>query len=140
MPTFRDLRTFLEREDGWEEVPNLVHGRQRTCDQRRYRKVLADSTILRTKVSNAPEREIGVDLLGHIVHDQLGTSMQHFRDVLAGRSTEPGPTREPEVEPIPGWLVMRLIHTVGLPEQEVRGMSAAEARAAWAQYRSEPGD
>ena len=140
MPTFRDLLTYLERDGGWEEVPNLVRGRQRTGDHRRYRKLLADGTLLRTKVPHALDAEIGSDLLGHIIRDQLGTTMQRFRDVLAGRVEEPASMHQPKAEPIPGWLVRRLVHTVGLPEHEVRRMSAEDARAAWERFRSEPRD
>jgi hypothetical protein len=139
VPTFRDLLTYLERDGGWEEVPNLVRGRQRTGDHRRYRKVLPDGTILRTRVSHALDEEIGSDLLGHIVREQLATTMRRFRDVLAGRSPaapESALGERPDSEPVPGWLVLRLIHTVGLAEDEVRCMSNVEARAAWERYRS----
>ena len=135
MATFRDLKTYLERDGGWDEIPNLVRGRRRVGDHWRYRKVLPDGTVLRTKVSHALDEEIGADLLGHIVRDQLGTTMQHFRDVVAGRMPERAASEQATPEPIPGWLVERLIHTVGLPEEEVRAMSPEEARAAWERYR-----
>lgn len=131
MPTFRDLKTYLERDGGWEEVPNLARGRWRVGDHWRYRKTLSDGTVLRTKVSHALGDEIGRDLLGHIVRDQLRTTMEHFRDVVAGRATDEAEASEPQVEPIPGWLVVRLIYTVGMPETEVRRMSAEEAHARW---------
>lgn len=53
-------------------------------DHWRYCKVLPDGTVLRTKVSHALGDEIRPDLLSHIVRDQLRTTMQHFRGVLAG--------------------------------------------------------
>lgn len=139
VPTFRDLRTYLERE-GWQEVANLARGRRRIGDHRRYRKVLPDGSILRTKVSHALDDEIGSDLLGHIIGDQLRTTMEHFRDVLAGRSTAPTPGPDATIEPIPGWLVMRLIHTAGLSEDEVRAMSVNEARTAWERHTSGEGE
>lgn len=135
MATFRDLKTYLERDGGWEEIPNLARGRRRVGDHWRYRKVLPDGTVLRTKVSHALDDEIGPDLLGHIVRDQLGTTMRRFRDVVAGRVPEPAEAPEPRPEPVPGWLVLRLIQTVGLSEEAVRAMSAEEAHAAWERYR-----
>lgn len=134
MPTFRDLKTYLERDGGWEEIPNLARGRRRGGDHWRYRKVLPDGTVLRTKVSHALGDEIGHDLFGHIVRDQLRTSIAHFADVLAGRAADAPVPEQPTAEPIPGWLVNRLIHTVGLPESEVREMSADDARARWEAY------
>jgi hypothetical protein len=134
LPTFRDLRTYLERDGGWEEVPNLARGRRRVGDHWRYRKTLPDGTVLRTKVSHALGDEIGPDLLGHIVRHQLRTTMEHFRDVLAGRAADEAAQSEDLPEPVPGWLVARLLYTVGVPEGEVRRMSADEARARWDRF------
>lgn len=134
MPTFRDLQTYLERDGGWEEIPNLTRGRRPVGDHRRYRKILSDGTVLRTKVSHALGDEIGQDLLGHIIRDQLRTTTDHFRDVLAGRATDEAAPAGEQAEPIPGWLITRLIYTVGIPEVEVRRMSPAEARATWERF------
>lgn len=134
MPTFRDLQTYLERDGGWEEIPNLARGRRRVGDHWRYRKILPDGTVLRTKVSHALGGEIGRDLLAHIVRDQLRTTMEHFRDVVAGRATDEAAASEPQVEPIPGWLVVRLIYTAGIREAEVRRMSAEDARGKWGAF------
>jgi hypothetical protein len=35
---------------------------------------------------------------------------------------------------MPGWLVARLLYTVGVPEDEVRQMTIDEARARWEAY------
>lgn len=133
MPTFRDLKTYLERDGDWKEIPSLARGRRRVGDHWRFRKTLPDGTVLRTKVSHALGDEIGPDLLGHIVRDQLHTTMKHFRDVVAGRATKRAAAK-PRVAAIPGWLITRLIHTVGIPEAEVRGMSAKVARARWERF------
>ncbi len=131
MPTFRDLKTYLEHDGGWEEIPNLTRGRRRVGDHSRYRKTLPDGTVLRTKVSHALGDEIGLDLLSHIVRDQLRTTMDHFRDVVAGRAANEGASPGDRMEPIPGGLVTRLLYTVGIPEAGVRQMSAEVARARW---------
>jgi len=133
LPTFRDLKTYVEH-DGWEEVPNLARGRRRAGDRWRYRKVLPDGTVLRTKVSHALHDDIGPDLFSHILHDQLRTTVERFREVVAGRGISPEQPQEPTVEPIPGWLVTKLIHTVGLSEDEVRLMSPDEARSRWERF------
>jgi hypothetical protein len=134
VPTFRDLKTYLERDGGWEEIPNLARSRRRVGDHWRYRKTLPDGTVLRTKVSHALGDEIGPDLFSHILRDQLSTTMEHFRDVLAGRATDEEAAGEDRPQPIPGWLVTRLLYTVGVPETEVREMTADEARARWEAY------
>lgn len=134
MPTFRDLKTYLERDGGWEEVPNLARGRRRVGDHWRYRKTLPDGTVLRTKVSHALDDEIGPDLFSHILRDQLRTTMEHFRDVLAGHAADEEAASADRPEPFPGWLITRLLYTVGVPEAEVRQMTADEARARWEAY------
>jgi hypothetical protein len=134
--TFEDLRTFVLR-DGWREEPNRARGRTRTGDHRRFSKELADGTILRTKVPHALRDEIGADLFRHILRDQLGVVEERFWAVVRGSAAgaEPGPPRTPT---IPGWLVERLLLTVGLAEDELRAMTPDEARAAWEAYRARP--
>ena len=90
--------------------------------------------MLRTKVSQALADEIGPDLFAHILRDQLRTTMGHFRDVLSGRAADEEAASTDRPEPIPGWLVTRLLYTVGVPEAEVRQMTADEARARWETY------
>jgi hypothetical protein len=136
LATFRDLRTYVTN-DGWTEEPNLARGRRRTGDHRRYFRDLPDGTRLRTKVSHDEHAEIGRDLFHRILRDQLRVTEEGFWDVVHGRaSREPEPATE--VEPLPGWLVTRLILTVGLSEEEVAHMTAEEARTAWLEYQSHP--
>jgi len=137
LATFGDLKTFAER-DGWTQEPNLARGRARAGDHRRYRKDLPDGTSLRTKVSHGLRDEIGTDLFKHILRDQLRVTEPRFWDVVRGSPVEPGERPPPPVATIPGWLVQRLILTVGLVEDEVRAMTADEAHAAWEAYRVRP--
>lgn len=137
MATFGDLKAFVEH-DGWTEEPNLSRGRPRTGDHSRYRKDLPDGTILRTKVSHSLRDEIGMDLFKHIVRDQLRVTEDRFWDVVRGAATEPTEAAPPEAATTPGWLVQRLILTVGLREDEVRAMTADEAHAAWEAYKAQP--
>ena len=136
MATFGDLQKYVER-DGWIEEPNLALGRRRTGDHRRYRKELPDGTTLRTKVPHSLGDEIGVSLFKHILRDQLRTSEDPFWEVVRGvaRASEPPP---PQAQTIPGWLVQRLLLTVGLGEDEIRAMTPDEAHAAWVAYQARP--
>lgn len=38
--------------------------------------------------------------------------------------------------PVPGWLIQRLIVTVGMSEDELRALSHEDAAAAWEAYRT----
>ncbi|OGN85692.1 MAG: hypothetical protein A2X23_13710 [Chloroflexi bacterium GWC2_73_18] len=136
MATFGDLQKFVER-DGWTEEPNLGRGRTRTGDHRRYRKDLPDGTALRTKVSHSLRHEIGVDLFRHILREQLRATEDRFWEVVRGAAPATQPPT-PQVRTIPGWLAQRLLLTVGLREDEVRAMTADEARAAWEAYQARP--
>lgn len=136
MATFEDLLKYVLR-DGWIDEPNLIRGRARTGDHRRYQKERADGTILRTKVPHSSRDEIGDDLFRHILRDQLRVTEEQFWGMVRGGATileaphPPAPT-------VPGWLIERLLFTVGLPESEIRAMTADEARAAWDAYQARP--
>ncbi|MEO7295325.1 MAG: cytotoxic translational repressor of toxin-antitoxin stability system [Candidatus Limnocylindria bacterium] len=140
MTTFRDLKDYLDHDGGWEEVPNRSRGGSRGGDHWRYRKALPDGRVLRTKVSRSLGSEIGASLLGHIVRDQLEATMDEFRAVASGQRRKPRPDPVPEPVPIPGWLVIRLVETVGLAESVVGAMSPDEARATWRAYTDRPQD
>ena len=136
MATFGDLQSFVEH-DGWTEEPNLGAGRARSGDHRRYRRDLPDGTSLRTKVSHSLRDEIGPDLFKHILRDQLRVTEDRFWDVVRGGATEGTEAPPPQAATIPGWLVQRLILTVGLREDKVRAMTVDEAHAAWEAYRTQ---
>jgi hypothetical protein len=137
LATFRDLRRYVIN-DGWTEEPNLARGRRRTGDHRRYFRDLPDGTRLRTKVAHDEGAEIGEDLFRRILRDQLRVSEERFWEVARRRRAGEAEVVQPTVEPIPGWLVTRLLFTVGLTETELARMTAEEAQAAWLDYQTRP--
>ena len=136
MATFEDLLTYVRR-DGWIDEPNLVRGRARSGDHRRFRKEAADGSIRRTKVPHALRDEIGEDLFRHILRDQLRVTEERFWAIVRGDETLPDAPRAVAAT-VPAWLVDRLLFTVGLSEDEIRAMTADEAQAAWDDYRVRP--
>jgi hypothetical protein len=132
LATFGDLKTYVER-DGWDDEPNLARGKVRVGDHWRYRKVESDGTVRRTKVSHAVHDEIGASLFHHILRDQLGVDEERFWAVVRG-TPESAPTEEAR-QTIPGWLVTRLLFTVGLTEDAIRAMTPDQAQQAWVEYQ-----
>jgi hypothetical protein len=130
--TFGDLKAYVEN-DGWTEERNRARGGSKTGDHWRYSKELPDGSRLRTKVSHGVRDEIGPSLFGHVLRDQLHVDEATFWAVVRGRAKPQEPST-PAPTPIPGWLVQRLIMTVGLPEDDVRSMGPEEAAAAWETY------
>ena len=88
-------------------------------------------------ISSETRDEIGDDLSRHILRDQLRVTEEQFWGMVREGATileaphPPAPT-------VPGWLIERLLFTVGLPESEFRAMTADEARAAWDAYQARP--
>jgi len=137
LATFRDLgRSVIN--DGWTEERNLARGRRRTGDHRRYSRELPDGTLLRTKVPHDESAEIGDDLFHRILRGQLRVTEERFWEVVRGQATRETEMAKPAVEPVPGWLVMRLLFTVGLPEAEVARMTPDEAHDAWVEHQTRP--
>ncbi len=132
-PRHADLHRFCEI-DGWEKT---TKGR-RNPDHIRYRKILDDGRVLRTKVSHG-HGSIGDSALWHrIWREQLALGgEQEFWDALrtgqpvnrASRTPPPpsGPSK-------PGWLLNSLIFIAGVPEHEVEGLSVEEAETRWLQF------
>jgi hypothetical protein len=57
---------------------------------------------------------------------------------MAAGCVSPAVVRAEREPAVPGWLVERLLFTVGVPESEIRAMTADEARAAWDAYQARP--
>lgn len=137
MATFRDLVMFLER-DGWIEEPSLARGRRQTGDHRRYRKELADGTVIRTKVPHALGDEIGIDLFKHILRGQLRVDEARFWAVVRGRVRHLPVAPPPSTETVPAWLVHRLLFTVGVSEVEIGALTTDQALERWNAYLAKP--
>jgi hypothetical protein len=132
--TFGDLKTYVEH-DGWIEEKNRARGRSRVGDHWRYTREQPNGSTLRTKVSHSVHDEIGPDLFHRILREQLLVDEPTFWAVVHGRAS-PEAQAAPTPTPIPGWLIQRLIFTVGMPEDEVRALSAEGAAAAWEAYQT----
>jgi hypothetical protein len=68
-PLFRDLKKYCEK-NGWVMIRNTDHWY--------YEKVLADGTLLQTKVSHAVHKEIPSNLWKLILKKQLKISEEEF--------------------------------------------------------------
>lgn len=68
-PKFRDLKKYCEK-NGWVIIRNTDHWY--------YEKVLADGTLLQTKVSHAVHKEIPSNLWKLILKKQLKISEEEF--------------------------------------------------------------
>ena len=126
-PRFSDIRRFCSIDE-WEELGRVRGG---TGDHWRYRKILADGTVLRTKASHSNEQIADPNLWQRIWRDQLGLDdEEQFWEAL--RTSDPversmqGPHR-PATSSIPAWVVQGLLRA-GMREEEIRGLDASEAQ------------
>ena len=126
-PRFSDIRRFCA-VDGWEE---LGRSRGGTGDHWRYRRVLADGRILRTRASHSNEQIGDPGLWQRIWRDQLGLEREEqFWEALrtgepvAREATAKAPPSGPS---IPGWIVQGLLRS-GVTEAEIRELDAAAAQ------------
>jgi hypothetical protein len=136
-PRFSDLRRFCEI-DGWDEQKGA---RGKRGHHFRYRKVLPDGRILRTKASHSDD-EIGRDLWRHIWREQLALeSEDQFREALeTGKPVDRIQPEEtaPSGPSLPAWLVDNLIRQAGVPPEEVSQMSEEEARERLNEFYARP--
>ena len=137
-PRLSDLRRFCGI-DGWEE---LKGARGKRGDHFRYREVLSDGGILRTKASHSDD-EIGRDLWNHIWREQLTLEGedQFWEALETGKSVDRSRAGEaaPSGPSLPAWLVNNLIRQAGVSPEEVARMSEEEARARLSEFYSRPG-
>jgi hypothetical protein len=138
-PKFSDIRRFCQI-DGWEEKEGASGKRG---DHFRYRKVLEDGRILRTKTSHSDDEIGDPGLWRRIWRDQLGLeSEDQFWEALASGDpvdrAESTPT--PAGPSLPGWLVDSLIRKVGIAPEEVARMTEQEARDRLNEFYSQPAE
>lgn len=134
---FSDIRRFCSI-DGWEELGRVRGG---SGDHWRYRKILADGTVLRTRASHSNEQIADPNLWQRIWREQLGLeSEDQFWEAL--RSGEPvhrapqAPDR-PAGSSIPAWVVQGLLRA-GVREEEIRDLDATEAQRRLEDLWSQP--
>jgi hypothetical protein len=126
-PKFSDIRRFCQI-DGWEEKKGASGKRG---DHFRYRKVLEDGQILRTKASHSDDeigdpslwRRIWRDQLALESEDQFWEALESGKPVNRTRSVP-----APAGPSLPGWLVDSLIRKVGMSPEEVARLTEQEAR------------
>ena len=136
-PKFSDIRRFCQI-DGWEEKKG-ASGRR--GDHFRYRKVLEDGRILRTKASHSDDeigdqslwRRIWRDQLALESEDQFWDALERGKPVNRTRSApaSAGPS-------LPGWLVDSLVRKVGMSPEEVAQLTEQEARDRLNEFYSQP--
>lgn len=68
-PKFGDLKRYCDK-NGWVEIRNTDHWY--------YEKVLANGTLLRTKISHAVTKEIPMNLWNRILYKQLKITEREF--------------------------------------------------------------
>ncbi|GAA3575742.1 hypothetical protein GCM10022419_066140 [Nonomuraea rosea] len=123
------FRKLVVGRNTWRVVYRIAEDKSveicevRTVGERADAEVYAEAT--------ARVREAGVDRpeivqLGQVI-ERLGALADHIR-------VETTPPREP----VPDWLADRLIHTVGMPREDVAALDLQEAVDVWAEYRSKP--
>ncbi len=113
----------------------------RRGNHRRFRKTLDDGRILRTRVSHGDDEIGDPSLWRHIWRDQLELESEElFWEALAsGQPVDRSPpSPAPSGPALPGWLVDKLIRTVGLAPAEVAAMNEQEAHDRLNEFYAQP--
>lgn len=136
-PKFSDIRRFCQI-DGWEEKKGASGKRG---DHFRYRKMLEDGRILRTKASHSDDEIGDPSLWRRIWRDQLAldSEAQFWEALESGRPVDRTQSAPPPAGPsLPGWLVDTLIRKAGMSLEEVAQMTEQEARDRLNEFYSQP--
>jgi hypothetical protein len=132
--TRREHRRFCEIE-GWTLVRD-ARGKS-VRHHLTYELPLADGTVLRTRISRpANHDQYGPGLWSHILSTQLAVTAAQFWECLrSGQAPDrPGSSRPEGREPIPAQVAYHLLHTVGLSDDEVAGLTREQAVARLNEY------
>lgn len=66
------------------------------------------------------------------------TALSEVLELFSGKIGDLAATPEPDDEPAPGWLLNLLENTVGLPRDQIRGLSVEQAMELWNDYMRKP--
>lgn len=80
------------------------------------------------------DAEVYAEMAGRVAalpDEPSSRALAEVVELLGRAAGEIRPTAEPVVEPVPSWLVDRLVHTAGRDRAEVESMAPEEAMAAW---------
>lgn len=137
-PTWDDIRRFCE-VDGWEPTHEKRGSKRRDHD--RFRKVLPDGTVLRTRASHGNDEIGDPGLVNNIIRHQLQVTREEFWDAVDD-GTPPArsrPERPPAEDEAPAheledWLAVNLAYNVGLSDEEIASLHADEAMDRYLQW------
>lgn len=135
-PRPRDIKRFCEL-DGWEHTKTV---KRKDGDHVRYRKILADGRLLRTKASHGNDEIGDPGLWRHIWRDQLGldSEAQFWEALDTGKPVDRAPSspERPSGPSLPAHLAGPLIKQAGLSPAALVGMTVAEAEERLADFYS----
>ena len=140
-PTWNDIRRFCH-VDGWEQI-HKARGSKRG-DHDRFRKVLPDGQVLRTKASHG-DAEIGdPGLVTDIIRRQLQVTREEFWDAVDNGQppvrSRPEPSQPEDQTPahsLDDWLAVHLSVVVGMTTEEVASLTPEEAMQRYLQWCQE---
>ena len=133
----RDHHTFCTTE-GWTRVVG-ARGKK-TGHHVTYELPLPDGRILRTRISRPVDTtSYGASLWSHILRDQLDvTEAEFWACVQDGSTPSRGAPPAAPADALPAGLAWQLIHSAGVPEDEVAAMTREEAIARMNQFWARP--
>ena len=115
------------RVEQWTEVRN-ARGKK-VGHHLTYELLLPDGRILRTRISRPADSTVyGPSLWQHILSEQLDVVEKEFWECVSHRRP-PSRGQAPNLpeSALPAQLVHQLLHTAGIPERDVAGMTLERA-------------